>query len=313
MLLASAAAAALRRSLVPESAAVRLFSRSGFHLLRKSYYLPIPQDDDLAPSFWNAESALVGVDLNEAAALALLDGPLARYAAEFRATFPTEGVSVPGRFHVVNGSFMAVDAHAYYALVRHFKPGRVLEIGAGFSTLVVAAAALRNERETGRAANVTAIEPYPHDWLRNGVAGLTNLVERKVQQVPLEEFAALDAGDVLFIDSSHVLRSGGDVEFEFLEILPRLRPGVLVHVHDISLPGPYPRTYHEQRLFWNEQQLLQSFLAFNRRFEVIWPGAYIAARHPKRVLELFPEVEVMRRTYPLATPTSFWMRVRPEA
>src|SRR3972149_5863814 len=117
-------------------------------------------------------------------------------------------------------------------------------------------------------------------------------------------------GDILFLDSSPVLRAGGDVQLEYLEILPRLAPGVLVHVHDISLPKPYPRVYFETGMYWNEQYLLQAFLAFNSRFEVLWPGNWMMVRHPEKVCAVFPEFHEMRKLYPQSEPTGFWMRVR---
>lgn len=303
-------AAALRRFLLSDADAHEIFSRHGFHLLRKSFYHPIPETDDLPPGYYERASELVGVDMNEAGALALLDGPIARYAPELRAAFPLHGEPGTGEFFLMNGSFMAIDAHAYYAIVRHFRPARVTEVGAGYSTLVAAAAARRNEREGAPPALLTAVEPYPQPYMRNGRVPGLRLLESKVEDVPLDEFTALGPGDVLFIDSSHALRDGGDVKYEFLEILPRLRPGVLVHVHDISLPLPYPSWCHRERLFWNEQYILQAFLAFNDRFEVLWPGNYVMLRHPTRVTAVIPEYADMRAAYPHAGPASFWMRVR---
>ena len=108
--LSAAAAAVLRRGLVPDDVAHDIFARAGFHLLRKSFYLPIPEADDLASEYWEGESAMVGVEVNEENALALLEGPVARYMGEFRETFPLRGEPDTGRFHLVNGSFMAIDA-----------------------------------------------------------------------------------------------------------------------------------------------------------------------------------------------------------
>ena len=90
-----------------------------------------------------------------------------------------------------------------------------------------------------------------------------------------------------------------------------LAPGVLVHVHDISLPKPYPRVYFDSGLYWNEQYLLQAFLAFNSRFEVIWPGNHMVLNYGERISKVFPEYQAMREKYPSSEPTSFWMRVKP--
>jgi hypothetical protein len=134
-------------------------------------------------------------------------------------------------------------------------------------------------------------------------------VPRKLQEVGLAPFLGLEAGDVLFIDSSHVLREGNDVQFEYLEILPRLAPGVWVHVHDISLPRRYPRVYFEQGLYWNEQYLLQALLAFSTRLRVAWAGNHLLLRHPEEMHRAFPEIAVMRRHFPLSEPSALWMRV----
>jgi hypothetical protein len=172
---------------------------------------------------------------------------------------------------------------------------------------------LRNRQDDGgEPAQLTSIEPFPTPALREGFPGLSRLIEKRVQDVGLGLFTALEEGDILFIDSTHVLRSGGDVQLEYCEILPRLAPGVIVHIHDISLPKPYPRVYFEKNhYYWNEQYLLQAFLAFNSRFEVIWPGNYMMEKYPERVITVFPEYHQMRATFPSSEPASFWMRVRP--
>ena len=297
---------------VPANAAHDIFYRHGFHLLRKNYYLPLPDDGDLHEGFWEAQSQLVGLDMNDSGAIALLDNVFPPYFEEFRALFPDHQAPGYDGFYLINGSFMAVDAHVYYALVRHFKPQRIVEIGSGLSTRVAAAAGMQNLEETGTVPDLTAIEPYPAPYLRDGLPGLSRVIAAKVQAVDLELFTSLEAGDILFIDSTHALRAGGDVQLEYCEILPRLKPGVLVHVHDISLPKPYPRVYFEKNhYYWNEQYLLQAFLAFNSRFEVLWPGNYMMLKYPHKVRAVLPEYETMRATFPQSEPSSFWMRVKP--
>lgn len=303
-------ASAITRFLTDDQA-YSVFYRLGFHLLRRHYYLPIPEAADLRDGWWQRESEMVGVDLNEGAALNVLSSVFGAHMAEFREQFPLDAPAGANGFFLLNGNFMAVDAHAYYAFIRHFRPSRVIEIGSGFSTIIAGAACLANRRQYGIDSRLAAIEPYPPAALKAGVAGLSELLQLRVQDVPLERFTSLSDGDILFIDSSHVLREGGDVQYEFCEILPRLAPGVLVHVHDVSLPNAYPRVYFERRLFWNEQYLLQAFLTFNERFEVIWPGNYIALRHAARMQEIIPEYASMRAVFPSSEPASFWMRVKP--
>ena len=305
---AALTAASLAR-VVPEEDAYQIFNRHGFHLLRHNYYLPIPEAAELNDKPWARESEMVGVQINEKQALQLLEN-VSPYLAEFRQRFPLNGNLETTGFYLLNGSFMAIDAHIYYSLIRHFGPQRIVEIGSGFSTLVAAAACLQNGYEKQLTPRLTAIEPYPAAYLRDGFNGLSELIEKKVQDVDWDIFTSLQANDILFIDSTHALRAGGDVQLEFCEILPRLAPGVLVHVHDISLPRAYPRVYFDNHLYWNEQYLLQAFLTFNERFEVIWPGNYMLLRNEKRVRELIPEYDAMRAAYPSSEATSFWIRVK---
>ncbi len=304
---------ARRLSSVPGAEADRAFAEKGFHLVRRRYDAPVPDEAELSGGFEERLSAMPGVAMNDRAALELLESVFPRYMEEFRAAVPLErpAGAGPNAFHLVNGTFMAVDAQAYYAFIRHGKPARIVEIGGGNSSVLAGMACERNRAEGGRAPRLTVVEPYPGEALRKGFPGLSELVEAKVQDAPMALFASLASGDILFIDSSHVLRAGGDVQHEYLEILPRLAPGVLVHVHDISLPKPYPRVYFEQGLYWNEQYLLQAFLAFNSRFEVVWAGNYMILNYPDRVCAAFPEYHAMRRGYPQSEPSSFWMRVRP--
>jgi hypothetical protein len=295
-----------------DAALAAIAEARGFDLVRRHYYSPVPQREDLArPGFWDEESPLHGLDMRDTHAIAFLQDVLPPYLAEFRDLFPVENAAGETRFCVVNGVYMAVDAHVYYGMLRHLRPRRLIEVGSGQSTRVAVQAVERNGEEGKGRTEILAIEPYPSEVLR-GLA--TNrrlsLLEMRVQDVPFAEFEALEAGDVLFIDSTHVLREGGDVQFEYLEILPRLKPGVHVHIHDISLPRRYPRVYCDQGTYWNEQYLLQAFLCFNEGFEVTWPGNYMLLRHPDLMTEMFPEIAAMRRRFPLAEPSAFWMRRR---
>ena len=296
---------------LPGNPAYDIFYRHGFHLLKKHYYLPIPDEMDISGGFWEKTSELVGLDMNKNFALDLLENIFPLYMDEFRSKFPLHAGKDPHKFYLINGGYMAVDAHVYYAIIRHYKPSRILEIGAGNSTILAGEACLQNQKEDSKLANLTAIDPYPSDYLANGkVPGLSQMITSKVQETSMSLFTSLNAGDILFIDSSHVLKSGGDVQMEYLEIFPRLSPGVLVHIHDISLPRAYPRVYYENQLYWNEQYLLQAFLAFNSRFEVMWPGNYMMKKYPEKVLQVFPEFKKMRQHYPLSEPSAFWIRVR---
>jgi predicted O-methyltransferase YrrM len=278
-----------------------VWERHDYHVLPAHFYEPVPDAGDLERAL-GRRSALVGLDLAPERQIELVQELLA-WKPEYDALPATEAESDDG-FYLANTLFGSVDAEVLYALVRKLRPKRLYEIGSGFSTLVASRALRANEADGAGTAELVAFEPYPSEMLRRGVAGLTRLEERRLQDVPLDAFTALEAGDILFIDSSHVVATGSDVALELLEIVPRLAPGVFVHVHDIFLPAEYPRRWLlEDRYFWTEQYLLQAFLAFNGQFEVVWSGQLMHLDHP----------DVLRRAFASyadrpASPGSFWFR-----
>jgi len=142
--------------------------------------------------------------------------------------------------------------------------------------------------ENENSAELIAIEPYPNEVLRRGFPGLSRLIPRKVEEVDLSQFDELKQNDILFIDSSHVLRIGNDVQYEYLEVLPRINKGIIIHIHDIFLPMEYPKNWVlKMHRFWSEQYLLQAFLAFNSAFEILWAGSYMHLRHPDQLEKAF--------------------------
>ncbi len=265
------------------------FQAMGLHVSLNHFYWPIPDTRELGHAFFGRRSRMGGVDLNEAGQLALLE--------RLRA-FKDEYSSLP-RERIFNGTFESVDAEVLYSIVRAYKPKRVLEVGAGNSTWLTTQALSKN-RDEGRPGELVIVEPYPWPTLR---AGGARLIEKKIQDVPLSEIDALGENDILFIDTSHVLKMGSDVQHEYLELLPRLAPGVLVHIHDIFLPAEYPESWvRRDRRFWNEQYLLQAFLAFNSAFEVLWGASFLHLTHPGRLGDAFPSYG------PGVWPGSFWIR-----
>ena len=204
-----------------------------------------------------------------------------------------------------NGWFENVDGEILYCMIRHFKPRRIIEVGSGFSTYLSAQAIARNRQEDPHyGCELTAIEPNPNPVLQSGFPGLTRLISRNVQDVALHEFQKLEANDIFFVDSSHILKIGSDVHYEFLEIIPRLDRGVLIHAHDILLPAEYPREkVFNENIFWNEQYLLQAFLAFNERYEVLWASSFMHLKHPDKLEKAFLSYQKSK-----IWPGSFWMR-----
>jgi predicted O-methyltransferase YrrM len=287
-----------------------LFQRLGFHVVPNRFNQPIPDTRTLKPSLWETRSQLVGVDMNEAGQLRLLSELVGQYKAEWD-RFPLEptfasaarGGGQGGGYYVNNRIFESVDGEMLYAMIRHHKPHRVVEVGSGFSTLLSAQAIARNARDdVGYRCELIAIEPHPSPWLRSDRS--IRLIDTEVQDVPLSLFTSLEENDILFIDSSHVLRIGSDVQYECLEILPRLSQGVLVHFHDIFLPSEYPPdTIFKGYQFPNEQYIVQAFLSFNDAFEVLWGGSFMHLAHPDRLEAAFASYSHEARW-----PGSLWIR-----
>jgi predicted O-methyltransferase YrrM len=278
-----------------------LYEQRGWHITPVHYYQPIPDSRELSSALWSTNCSMGGVDLNERFQMELLRTFESLFRSEYDCFPPSS--DDPLRFHFGQTSFCSVDAEILYCMIRHFKPRRMIEVGSGMSTLLAAEAIRKNETQ-GYPCSFTAIEPYPREFLRHGVPGLTELLEAKVQSVPIERFCALEANDIVFIDSSHVVKIGGDVVYEFLELLPRLKPGVIVHYHDIFLPAEYPKSWVlEERRFWTEQYLLQAFLAFNSAFEVLIAGSFLHLYHSAQLKAAFSSYDPAN-----LWPGSFWMR-----
>ena len=273
----------------------RFTDRAGFQLRGDHYYEPTYREADL-PADTRRERSLPGVDLNEGDQLALLA----------RLDFGAELVALPlkaepGRFGYINRMYGFGDAELYYSIIRHKKPARIIEIGSGNSTLIALEAIAANRRDDpGYQCDLACVEPYEMLWLEEtGV----RVVRERVEHIALETFDALGAGDILFIDSSHVIRPYGDVLREFHQIMPRLASGVMVQVHDIFTPRDYPEKWLRQdRRLWNEQYLMESFLAFNTRFEVICAANWLKHNHFEAIARACP----MLGRNPAAEPGAFW-------
>lgn len=280
------------------------WERHGWHLTPNDPSSPVPDTRSLPDSLWAGQSQLPGIDMRDEEQVGLLR----RLAADHRADYdalPRTADGIGGYF-LDNGAFESVDAEIYYGLVRHHKPALIVEIGAGWSTLLAARALAANEAD-GRSGQVRAVTECPADFVRRAAAAdpRIELDVTPLRHLPLDTFHRLAEGDILFVDSSHVLAIGSDVQYEVLELLPRLAPGVLVHVHDIFLPHEYPRDWvlGPEHRFWNEQYLLQAFLAFNRGYEVAWAGSWMHARHPDLL-----EASIASYDRTTRRPGSLWIR-----
>jgi predicted O-methyltransferase YrrM len=281
-----------------------IFQRLGFHVTSNHFNQPIPDTRTLKESLWTRHSELVGIDLNERKQRELLGLFVQRFKAEYD-RFPLAKGDSPSAYYVNNKIFESVDGEMLYCMVRYLKPRRIIEVGSGFSTLLFAQAIARNKQEdVAYECELIAIEPYPNRVLKTGIPGLSRLIEDEVQNVPLALFASLGENDILFIDSSHVVRIGSDVQYECLEVLPRLAKGVVVHFHDIFFPAEYPRDIILKGYqFPNEQYIVQAFLAFNGSFELVWAGSFMHLAHPKQLEDAFASYTRAGRW-----PGSLWLR-----
>lgn len=256
----------------------------------------MPDLEALPADVFERESSLAGLGLDDRAHLDFAERELAGYIRELDAD--------PDGFPFVNGYYDSGDAHLAYALMRHLRPGRLMELGSGYSTRILGLACDRNAAEDA-PAHYLAFDPYPPDWLAGGVRGLSALHVEPVQALALDRFTELGSGDVLFVDTSHTVKLGGDVNRVILDVLPRLAPGVFVHFHDIWLPFEYhPELVATMRMYWAEQYLLQAFLALNSDYEIVFATRAACVRQPGRFGALVPAWR------PELFPSSFWIRRR---
>jgi len=271
----------------------------GVFPVRDHYYEPLTDGRQLRHSL-NDDRPLPGIDMNIAGQLEILSR--FHYQEELR-QFPLEPTGKT-EYCYHNDSFESGDSEYLYSIIRLFKPRRIIEIGSGHSTLIARAAIARNTAEdAGYVCRHVCIEPYEQPWLET--LGI-EIIRRRVEELDVATtFGELGANDILFIDSSHVIRPQGDVLFEYLEVLPTLRSGVLVHVHDIFTPKDYlPQWILGEVKLWNEQYLLEAFLTQNPSFRIIGALNHLGHHYPREMSEKLPVLgsEISHRK-----PGSFWM------
>jgi len=266
------------------------------------FYSPIVNPADLEPrreSLWPRNPpTLSAIDFGEDEQRAFLKQDVAMYRKEFDypETAPEGGLAYA--FALNNGLFSGMDALSLYTMLRKLRPSRVIEVGSGFSSLLTADV---SRRFLGGAVDFTCIEPYPRQMLLDGVPGISRLMIQKVEAVDISVFEALGERDILFIDSSHVAKTGSDVNYLYFEVLPRLAPGVVIHIHDIFFPYDYPQDWVlRQNRSWNEQYLLRAMLMYTDAFQVLFGSAYAYYVFPDLIRSVCDGV--------LLGGGSFWMR-----
>jgi predicted O-methyltransferase YrrM len=251
------------------------------------YYSPIPSLSDVRKheaAIWHTRQSLAGIDLRDADQLTLV-----RRFRDFYGEFTFPDLKTSGfRYHLSNRFFEHSDGVMLYSMMRHLKPSRVVEVGCGFSSALMLDV---NDRFLGGATRFTFIEPDPARLdvlLTPGDRREVTLAAARVQDADRSHFDRLGAGDILFIDSSHVAKVGSDVNYLFFEVLPTLRPGVVVHVHDIGWPFECPKEWVYKGHAENECYLLRAFLTCNPSYRILLFNAYLSTFHGAEVSRLLP-------------------------
>lgn len=273
------------------------FMKNIKHHLRMHYpaghfYSPIPSLDDVMKHqgriFTLKQHYADGVDINEAGQVALL-GSFEPYLKAI--DFPkhkTEG----RRYYSDNQSFLCTDAAMLTCFIQHFRPRRIVEVGSGFSSGVILDAV---SMHLSGQVSCTFIEPYPEVLYRiisQADAGQVSILERGIQDVELSVFEALEAGDIFFVDSSHVSKVDSDLNRIMFEILPALKPGVIVHFHDIFHGFEYPQQWVAEGRAWNENYILRAFLQYNDRFEVLMFNDFVSRYHADKLAPMLTGCKV---------------------
>ena len=271
------------------------FEAKGFHITQAHFYSPQPTISELSPALWDGPRYLTpafSVDMEGMQTLFRELSVFAKELADLRRTGTTG-------FYWDNVFFPNFDAIIYYGLCRRFRPKVVLEVGSGFSTHIALRAAEKNT-----VTQVHCIEPYPTPTLKAVEGRLSQILVQRVQDVPLDVFGKLQANDILFVDTAHVSKIGGDLNHLLFKVLPCLPAGVFVHFHDIFLPYEYPREWITARnWFWNEQYFLLAFLMYNEVFRTIFMNHYFLRAHLQIVTESLRGLDLG----PLQG-ASFWLR-----
>jgi hypothetical protein len=240
------------------------------------FYSPVVDPDSIRAregEVWDGRTEVLGIDFDKEGHRQLLNEVFPKWIGDFDYPYESAEAMNSGRqgFFLGNDQFSNIDARTLFVFLREFKPRRVIEVGSGFSSLLMADV---KKRFLDPSTALQCIEPYPRSFLRDPAYGF-ELVESKVEHVPLQFFESLGAGDILFIDSSHVSKTGSDVNYLMFEVIPRLPAGVLVHVHDIFLPHDYPYEWVvTNNRSWNEQYVLQAYLMFNPKAQVFFGSSY---------------------------------------
>lgn len=252
------------------------------------FYSPVISVEEMTRDegriFAKAPRTVAGIDLNESGQLETL----AKFEEMYSSIDFPASKSSTHRYYYENPAYSYSDAIFLHCMMRHLKPRRIIEVGSGYSSCAMLDT---SERHLGRSVQFTFIEPYPDllkSLIRTDDQNSTEIVESRLQDIPVTLFQQLSAGDILFIDSTHVSKTGSDVNYLLFDVLPVLSDGVYVHIHDIFYPFEYPKDWVFGGRSWNEIYALRAFLQFNTRFTIEMMNTYLEHFHPQRFAERMP-------------------------
>jgi len=283
-----------------ESVLEWLADRRGYELVRDDYYSPLPDIGELPASVLNEEQRPTRLDLGLERSELLLTRDLAPLIPDLRASAPES--LIPG-FSLSNGTYESADAETLYAMVRLLSPSTIVELGSGASSHIISAA-----RATLDAPSKHIIhDPFPFSATQMGPVPDATISETPTQLLSPDDLSILGPGDLLFIDTTHTVKTGGDCARLYLDLLPSVAPGVFVHIHDVFTPFDYPRHWVvDLGRAWAEQYLLEAFLLFNDDFRVVLPVHALSRLKPEAVAAVIPSFRSDAFS-PAVFPAAFWL------
>jgi len=259
-----------------------ILKKIGVFPIIKNYYEPVFDFDNLKYNL-NSKRSLPGVNLNLDNQLNFLEK--FKYSDELKKLNFNKKTENTG-FFLENNFFMGGDADIYYQMIRHFKPKNIIEIGSGYSSLVAFEAIDNNLKIDGFKSTLTCVEPYENKWLeKKGI----NVIREKIEELEPKMLEKLNNKDILFVDSSHIVKPQGDILKIFLEIFPKLNKGVIIHIHDIFTPRDYPSKWlKEENRFYNEQYLFEAIMDNSLRYNILCSLNYLKNDHYSELKKVCP-------------------------
>ena len=259
-----------------------LLKKIGVFPIIKNYYEPSFDFDNLKYDL-NSKRDLPGINFNLENQINLLKK--FKYTDELQ-HLNFRKKSKDNEYYLENNFFMGGDADIYYQIIRHYKPKKIFEIGSGYSSLVATEAVNKNLIIDGFKSNLTCVEPYENKWLeKKGI----DVIRKKIEDLEPELLLKLNKNDILFVDSSHVIKPQGDILKIFLEILPKLNKGVIIHIHDIFTPRDYPNKWlKEENRFYNEQYLFEAIMDHSLRYNILCSLNYLKNDHYNELKNVCP-------------------------